>query len=181
MAEMVRIQDKLFVPYINEEKISGRISELGAQINRDYASTNPLMIVVLNGAFMFAADLVRQMTVRPEIQFVRISTYGDSMSSSKNAQTFLQLDVDMEGRDIILVEDIIETGYTARFLIESIGIQNPNSIRMVSLLFKPSEVEDGYKPDYVGFEIPPAFVIGYGLDYAQQGRELKGLYQLKEE
>jgi len=180
MEDLIHIQDKSFVPYISEENIQKRVAELAHQLNEDYKDKSPLMIVVLNGAFMFAADLVRSMRVQPEIQFIRISTYGDSMESSKDAQMLLGLEVETEGKDVIVVEDIVETGYTVQYLIENIQSHGPSSVKLISLLYKPSEFEGKIEPDYVGFSIPPDFVVGYGLDYAQKGRELRALYQLKE-
>lgn len=179
MEDVVKIKDKEFRPYISEADIQERIVELAAQINRDYQETPPLLIVVLNGAFLFAADLVRHLTVEPEIQFIRISTYGNSMHSSKDAQLLLGFEVELEGRDIILIEDIVETGHTITFFIEEVEEHQPKSIKLASLLFKPEQFGGRKKPDYVGFEIPGAFVVGYGLDYAQQGRELRDIYQLK--
>ncbi|MEO0895203.1 MAG: hypoxanthine phosphoribosyltransferase [Bacteroidota bacterium] len=179
MEELIHIKDKSFVPYISEQEIMDRVASLGAQLNQEYADKSPLMIVVLNGAFVFAADLARELTVNPEIQFIRISTYGDSMTSSKDAQLLLGLEVETEGKDVIIIEDIVETGFTVQYLIDNIRSHNPSSIKLVTLLFKPEKFEGGHKPDFVGFEIPSDFVVGYGLDYAQQGRELKALYQLK--
>ncbi|MCI4671025.1 MAG: hypoxanthine phosphoribosyltransferase [Bacteroidia bacterium] len=180
MEGIVKIKDKEFVPYISEIDIQKRIVEVAAEVNRDYHGKSPLMIVVLNGAFMFAADLVRNLHIEPEIQFIRISTYGNSMSSSKDAQLLLGLEVDVEGRDIILIEDIVETGYTVGYFIDEVQKLAPSSIKLVSLLYKPEKFKGSYPPDYIGFEIPGAFVVGYGLDYAQQGRELRSIYQLKE-
>ncbi|MDX1908475.1 MAG: hypoxanthine phosphoribosyltransferase [Bacteroidia bacterium] len=173
----VQIGQYQFVTYITEEQIRHRVAELGARLNHDYAGRTPLMLVILNGAFMFAADLIRELTMAPEIEFVRISTYGDSMTSSENAQVLLGLEIEVDGRDVIIVEDIVDTGYTTQYLQEYLEQQGPASVRLVTLLFKPDNFKGGTPPDYVGFDIPPAFVVGYGLDYAQRGRELRCIYQ----
>ncbi len=179
MEGSVTIRGKKFKPYISEARIKARIAQLAGELNRDYRDKSPLIVVVLNGAFMFAADLVRHMEVRPEVQFIRISTYGDAMTSSNDAQLLLGLEVEVEDRDIILIEDIVETGYTVGYFMEQMKEYTPRSVNLVSLLFKPDQFKGMHKPDYVGFEIPPAFVVGYGLDYDQLGRELKGIYQLE--
>lgn len=177
MAE-VTIKDKKFVPFLSAEEIQVRVQSLATKINQDYAGKKPLMIVVLNGAFIFAADLIRHLDIQPEVQFIRISTYGDAMSSSETAQLMLGLEVDVEGREVILVEDIIESGFTAAYFIDHVLDQEPDSIKIATLLYKSSLFKGKYVPDYIGFDIPEAFVIGYGLDYAQRGRELPGIYQL---
>jgi hypoxanthine phosphoribosyltransferase len=179
MADLI-IQDLPFEPYLREVDIQARIAELGEQLNRDYRGKSPLMLVVLNGAFLFAADLVRHLTIEPEIQFIRISTYGNSMTSSHAAQVLLGLDVEVEGREVILVEDIVDSGYTTDFFVRHLTQQQPASVCLLTLLFKPDNFTHERKPDYIGFEIAPEFVVGYGMDYAQQGRELRDIYKLKQ-
>lgn len=179
MEEVVKVHDRFFVPFLSEAVIQQRVTELAWEINDDYADTPPLLLVILNGAFMFAADLFRQLTCRPEIQFIRIASYGDQMVSSQTAKLLLNLDTPLEGRKIIIIEDIIETGRTISFLRQHIGTQGVASLKVMTLLYKPEQQKEPFKPDYIGFSIPPAFVVGYGLDYAQQGRELRAIYQLK--
>jgi len=179
----ITLQDYQFELYLPEVQIQQRIKELAAALNRDYEGKRPLLIVVLNGAFLFAADLVRYLTVSPEIQFIRITTYGDTMSSSETAQILLGMEIEVEDRDIIVVEDIVDTGYTAEFFRDHLEQQGPRSVKLATLLFKPDKFsrEHKHKPEYIGFHIPPAFVVGYGMDYAQLGRELRDIYRLKED
>jgi len=177
----ITILDKTFEPYLSRELIQDRIGQMAQELNRDYAGKRPLLIVVLNGAFIFASDLVRQLHCDPEIQFIRITTYGNNMFSSETAQILLGLEIDVDARDVVIIEDIVDTGYTTDFFIEHLDQQTPPaSIRLATLLFKPDNFKHSRRPDYVGFEIPPAFVVGYGMDYAQQGRELDAIYQLKQ-
>lgn len=173
----IRVHDRLFVPLISEAEIQARVAELAVRINEDYAGRNPLIIVVLNGAFVFAADLVRLLTIRPEIQFIRISTYGNSMQSTETARVLLDLEGQLEHRHVVLIEDIVDTGYTMDFFLSLLDQHNPASVRVMTLLFKPERYGGRRPPEYIGFRIPPAFVVGYGMDYAQQGRELRAIYQ----
>lgn len=175
----IKLFGRTFEQYITASEIQQRVNELAKEINRDFAGKNPLMIVVLNGAFIFASDLLRRLNCQPEIQFIRISTYGNSMSSSQTAQIMLGLEMDVENRDVIIIEDIIDTGYTTDFFIDHLSHQNPSSVHLATLLFKPDNFVRTQKPRYVGFEISPEFVVGYGMDYAQHGRELPDIYRLQ--
>ncbi|TAE46653.1 MAG: hypoxanthine phosphoribosyltransferase [Bacteroidetes bacterium] len=176
--QLISIRDKQFEMFIPEEQILARVDEIATEINLAYAELRPLLIVVLNGAFLFAADLVRRLTVQPEVQFIRISTYGDQMISSETAQILLGMEIEVEDRDVIIVEDIVDTGYTTDFFREHLSQQSPKSVRLASLLFKPDNYRGTQAPDFIGFSIAPDFVVGYGMDYAQQGRELRGIYRL---
>ena len=178
MADLT-IQDLPFARYLSEATIQARVAELAQALNADYRDRQPLMIVVLNGAFLFAADLVRHLRIEPEIQFIRITTYGNTMSSSETAQILLGLEVEVEDRDVIIVEDIVDSGYTTDFFIGHLNQQSPASVRLMTLLFKPDNFTRSHRPDYIGFDIPPDFVVGYGMDYAQQGRELRDIYKLR--
>lgn len=178
MDEVV-IKDKTFQKFIPEETLLARISELAAEINTKYADLKPLFVAVLNGAFLFAADFMRELTIKPEIQFIRVSTYGDSMESNKRAKEIMGLAVSPKGRHIVLIEDIVDTGFTAQYLRNELGDRGAASVAMISLLFKPEPFQGDVPPEFVGFEIPPEFVVGYGLDYAQEGRELRSIYRLK--
>ncbi len=174
---MVQIQDKSFKPYIPESKILNRISELGKEIDRDYEYKNPLLISVLNGAFIFSADLIRSITIQPEITFIRVASY-EELQSTGQVKEVMGLKENITGRDVILVEDIVDTGETLNHLLQMLETLGPNSVKIVTLLHKPEAQIKARKPDYVGFEIPPKFVVGYGLDYNGLGRELRDLYQL---
>lgn len=177
----IRVKDKDFELYIDEVTLANRVEELSREINEEYAGKDTLLVPVLNGAFLFAADLIRGLQIEPEIQFFRVSTYGDSMSSNQRAELILGKDIDVKGRHVLLIEDIVDTGNTCDFLMEYVRQRDPASIKLVCLLYKPEAHRGDNIPDYVGFKIPPAFVVGYGLDYAQKGRELNAIYRLKGE
>lgn len=176
--ETVQVKDKIFRQFISPGQLSQRLDELAHQLNQDYQGKAPILLPILNGAFLFAADLIRRLTVQPELQFVRVSSYGQSMISSGNVEMLVGLEMDIRDRHVIVVEDIVDSGLTYSFLRDYLLAKQPASVEMVSLLFKPDSFKGKYKPAYIGYEIPPAFVIGYGMDYAQLGRELSGVYSL---
>lgn len=174
----VKVHDKIFTTFISAAQIQARVAELGADIDRDYSGKNPLLIGVLNGSVIFMADLLRNIKTPCEIGFIRVSSYEGTHSTGK-VKSILGLEDDISHREVIIVEDIIDTGDTAVYLIEEIKKKNPASIRFASILLKPESLRHTLKCDYVGFEIPPAFVVGYGLDYDGLGRNLADIYQLK--
>lgn len=178
---MINIHDKKFVPYLSATQIQNRIGQVAAQLNEDYAGKETLFLPILNGAFMFAADLIRELAFAPEIQFVKISTYGNGMTTGQNAKNVFGLEgLAVKGKHILITEDIVDTGFTVDFLIDFLQKYEPASIKIVALLYKPASFKGKTPPHYAAFEIPPAFVVGYGLDYAQRGRELKEIYVLAE-
>jgi hypoxanthine phosphoribosyltransferase len=166
---------------ISEEALQRRIAELGAQVSADYAERNPLLICVLKGGYMFLADLTRALTIRHGIDFMAVSSYGNATESSGAVRILKDLDRDITGRHILLVEDIIDTGSTIAYLLENLRVRQPESIRICTLLSKPSRRIVPLEIDYVGFEIPNEFVIGYGLDYAENYRNLRFIGVLKKE
>ncbi|MBK9402508.1 MAG: hypoxanthine phosphoribosyltransferase [Bacteroidetes bacterium] len=174
----VNVHDKTFSPFITADLIQKRVAELGAAIDTDYAGKKPLLIGVLNGSVIFMADLLRHIKSACEIGFIRVSSYHGTESSGK-VRNVMGINDDITGRDIIIVEDIVDTGDTAVYLIDEIKKKNPASIKFATILFKPTALRHAIKPDYIGFEIPPAFVVGYGLDYDGLGRNLADIYQLK--
>ena len=158
---------------LSAEEIDKRITEIAAQLSRDYAGKNLLMIGALSGAVIFMADLARKLTCEVEFDFIRTSSYGDASRSSGNVQLRAAPTQDLQGRHVLLVEDIVDAGHTLVFLQEYLNSQNPASLRICTLLDKPSRREDSsVKFDYLGFSIPDYFVVGYGLDYAQRYRNL---------
>ena len=173
----IAIHDKLFVPYLTENDIQNRISELAAAINRDYTGKRPLFIAILNGSFMFAADLFKSITIEAEICFIKLASYKGT-SSSGQVITAIGLDVDLINKDVIIVEDIVDTGKTLNEFLPKLGHQQPASLKIVSLLHKPEAAKFPVKIDYTGFVIPNRFVVGYGLDYDGLGRNLREIYQL---
>lgn len=176
----ITVHDKIFKPFINETEILKAVEKIGGEITNDYKSKNPLFIGVLNGAFMFCSDLLKTVDTACEVTFVRLSSY-DGMKSTGEVRNIMNLQEDVSGRDLILVEDIVDTGLTMQRALEYFGSLNPNSIEIASLLVKPDCLQCELNIKYTGFEIPEKFVVGYGLDYDGQGRNLKDIYQLKQD
>ena len=164
--------------YIKPSTISKRIKVLADQINRDYEDKIPIFIGVLNGAFLFMSDLIREIKVNCEIDFLKLSSYGDSKISSGQVKTLKELNCDLKGRDIIIVEDIVDSGLSMEYILKTLKRQKPKSIKIASLLIKKGMPKINFKIDYLGFEIENKFVVGYGLDFAQKYRNLKGIYVL---
>ena len=158
---------------ISEAEITARINELAHQITQDYADTKQLVVVgLLRGSFIFIADLVRHLDVPVEVDFMTVSSYGNAMESSRQVRIIQDLETAIKDRDVLIVEDIIDTGHTLSQVIKILATRQPKSLRICTLLNKPSRREVEVDIDWVGFEIPDEFVIGYGIDYAQQGRNL---------
>jgi hypoxanthine phosphoribosyltransferase len=159
---------------LSAEQIHNRIAELGAEIDRDYPTGEPVyLIAVLKGAFVFMADLARAMKTPARIEFIGISSYGKGKTSSGQVQLTKDLDAPIEGHHVIIVEDILDTGITLNYLTKLMAQRKPKSLRIVALLDKPERRKSPVKADYVGFTIPDEFVVGYGLDYAEDYRNLK--------
>ena len=177
---IVKIKDKTFETSISEADIKTRIKEVAARINKDMADKDPLFLGVLNGAFIFAADLMREVTIPCEISFVKLASYQGITSTGK-VHEVLGINEDLTGRHIIVVEDIVDTGRTMKQMIESLGTRNPASVSICSLFVKPDKLEEDIDIKYPCFSIPNDFIVGYGLDYDQQGRNLKEIYTLVEE
>lgn len=173
----VTIKDKTFEVLMPEERIKQRVKEVAQQISRDMEGKNPLFLAVLNGAFIFAADLMREMTIPCEISFVKLASYQGTTSTG-HIKEVIGINEDLTGRTVIILEDIVESGLTIKRMIESLGTRNPASVHICTLFFKPEKLKEDLKLDYVAFEIPNDFILGYGLDYDQQGRGLKDLYKL---
>lgn len=174
---LIKLHDKEFETYLAEDIIQNRIKELAAKISEDYAGKRPLFVAVLNGSFMFAADLFKYLTIEAEICFIKLSSYKGTQSTGRVITT-IGLDDDLFGRDVILVEDIVDTGKTLHNFLPRLIHQQPKSLRMATLLHKPEATEHTLELDYIGFAIPNKFVVGFGLDYDGLGRNLKEIYQL---
>jgi len=174
--KQINIKDFFFEEYISEMEIAQAIDRLADQIDKDYKDKEPLFIVVLNGAFIFAADLLRAIPSNCEASFVKLKSY-DGFKSTEHVEQLLGLETDIAGRDVIIVEDIIDTGNTLKQFMPLIRAQNVKSLRLATLLFKASAFKHDYPIDYIGLEIEDRFVIGYGLDYADHGRNLKAIYK----
>ena len=179
--EEITYQGLTFEPYIRREEIAKQVHRLAQEIKRDYEGKTPIFLCILNGAFIFAADLFRACELHDaEIAFIRYKSYC-GMESTGEVKQLLGLTEDITGRDILIVEDIIDSGITAAQLRKELATHNPKSVKMVSLLFKPEALTIGEPPEYVGFEIPSKFILGYGLDLDGLARNLPDIYALKEQ
>ena len=163
-----------------ESEIKQRVRELAQQMSRELEGKNPLFLAVLNGAFIFAADLMREMTIPCEISFVKLASYQGTTSTG-TIKEVIGINEDLTNRTVVIVEDIVESGLTMKRMMEQIGTRNPTSVKVCTLFFKPEKLTEDLKLDYVAFKIPNDFILGYGLDYDQQGRGLKDLYTLVKE
>jgi hypoxanthine phosphoribosyltransferase len=156
------------------------VRELAQQMSRDMEGKNPLFLGVLNGAFIFAADLMREMTIPCEISFVKLASYQGTTSTG-TIKEVIGINEDLTGRTVVIVEDIVESGLTIKRMMEQIGTRNPASVQVCTLFFKPEKLKEDLTLDYVAFSIPNDFIVGYGLDYDQQGRQLRDVYSLCED
>ena len=173
----VQLKDKTFTLFLSEQAIQDRIRGMAEEIVTAYEGKPLLLLSVLNGAFLLTADLMRHLPTDTEVAFIRLSSYGDKMNSSGKTREVLGLNFSLQDRHVLVVEDIVDTGHTVAFLDEYLKAQQPASARLLSLLYKPANLVAGRAPDFTGFVIPPEFVVGYGLDYAQHGRGLRSIYR----
>lgn len=178
--ESVKCNGEIFKPFLSKDEIQKRVKELGEQISSDYAEKQPIFIGVLNGAYIFLSDLMRHVQMPCEVDFLKLSSYGDEKVSSGQVTSLKEIDADIKGRHVILVEDIVDTGLSMKYLLEQLGQKEPASLKTVTLLHKREATHHDVQLDYIGFEIPTLFVLGYGLDYAQEGRNLAQIYILDE-
>ena len=176
----IHIIDKTFTPFISADKIQGRVAKIAAQINKDYAGKKPLVIGILNGSFMFAADLFRLFTIEAEISFIKLASYKGT-SSTGNVVTAIGMEENLKDRHVIIVEDIIDTGKTLSAFMPEIHNRQPASVKIATFLSKPGALRYDIKADYCAFEIENKFVLGYGMDYDGLGRNIPELYVLKGE
>lgn len=177
MSDLVTIKDKQFKPYISQQQISEAVKKIANSINNELKNEQPLFLVVLNGSFMFAADLLKEVSIPCEISFIKVASYHGTTSSGTVTE-LIGLTEDITGRTVIIVEDIVDTGITLEKLITVLNRKNVKQIKVATVLLKPDSYKKEYKIDYYGMKIPNDFVIGYGLDYDGLGRNLKEIYVL---
>lgn len=174
---IVKIKDLTFKTFIPESEIQQRVKTVAEKINKDLDGKNPLLLAVLNGSFVFAADLIRNITIPCEISFVKLASYQGTTSTGKIKEV-IGLNEDLTGRTVVIVEDIVDTGFTMKRMIETLGTRHPESIHICSLLVKPDKLQVPLNIEYAAIEIPNDFIVGYGLDYDQQGRQLRDIYTI---
>jgi hypoxanthine phosphoribosyltransferase len=173
----ITLHDCQFSTYMYEEEIIARINILAEQLEQDYAGKNPLFLAVLNGSFMFTADLMKRINIPCEISFIRMSSYQDMQSTGK-VKEVLGLTEDIQGRDVVIIEDIVDTGHTVNSLLQQLRVKGPASIEIITLLMKPECLQHQLEVKYVAKSIPNDFVVGYGLDYNGLGRNLRDIYKI---
>ena len=177
---VVKIKDKTFKTFIPEQEILTRVKAVADKINADMAGKKPLLLAVLNGSFMFAADLMRYITIPCEISFVKLASYEGTTSTGK-VKEVIGLNEDICGREVIIVEDIVDTGKTMERMMDTLGTRSPAALHICTLLLKPDKLKIPLNIEYAAMEIPNDFSVGYGLDYDQEGRNLRDIYTLVEE
>ena len=174
----MKIKDKEFEVFIPENELQSKVKSLAASINADYEGKNPLFIAILNGSFMFASDLFKEITINCNISFIKLASYQE-MQSSGSVKELIGLNENVFKRHVVIIEDIIDTGGTMQSVLEEFGERGVSSVEIVSLLLKPEALQSEISIKYLGFEIPDVFVVGYGLDYDGLGRNTKAIYQIK--
>ncbi|GAB2822895.1 phosphoribosyltransferase [Ferruginibacter profundus] len=179
MTTTIEVNNKKFTPFITAAQIDEQVNILAAEINRDYEGKRPLFIAILNGSFMFAADLFKAVTIEAEICFIKLASYKGTKSTG-NVITSIGLDEPLNGRHVVIVEDIVDTGKTLNEFLPQLFNQQPASLKIAALLHKPEALAHPVKIDYLGFNVPNKFLLGYGLDFDGLGRNLKEIYQLVE-
>lgn len=177
--DKVQLKDKKFRKNISKESIQDSVQKVADQINEEMAGLKPVFVVVLNGAFMFASDLLKKINIECEITFVKLASYEGTESTGK-VKSLVGLNQDLSGREVILVEDIVDTGETIVHLIDELKQHNPEDVKIATCLYKPDAYKKDIPIDYVAIEVPNDFLVGYGLDYDQLGRNLEDIYVLEE-
>lgn len=174
--EFVKVNGEEFRVYLTHEEIQQRISQIGKTLSQDFRDKRPIFIGILNGSYIFLADLMRYVNIPCEVDFLKLSSYGDEKVSSGQVKDLKQIDADIKGRHVILIEDIIDTGLSMNYLVGKLKRLDPASLTVVTLLHKAEATVHDVQIDHVAFKVPNLFVLGYGLDYAQEGRNLAQIY-----
>jgi hypoxanthine phosphoribosyltransferase len=177
MKERMLVKDKLFEPMIPAKRITGAVEDVARRINADYAGREPLFLCVLNGSFVFAADLLRKINLPCRVTFVKYASWSGTQST-QYVTNLIGLNEDLKGQDVVIVEDIVDTGLTISHLLKEISEMNPASVKIAAFCFKRTAFRADFRIDYLGMEIPDEFVVGYGLDYDGYGRNLEGIYKI---
>lgn len=181
MENKIKVNGLTFIPYLTSDRIAEQVKRVAGEIRQDLDEPNPVFLCVLKGAFIFASDLIRETGLNESsISFVRYASYEGTSTTGKVKQ-LIGLTEDIEGRDVIIIEDIVDTGYTAVRMIDDIKKMNPRSVKFATLLHKPESSRTGFTPDYIAFSIPSKFILGYGLDLDGKGRNLPDIYTIVEE
>jgi hypoxanthine phosphoribosyltransferase len=176
---VIQVLDKSFEVFIARDEIQKEVVSLAEQINIDFIGKEIVFIAVLNGAFMFASDLMKAISIESEISFIKLSSYSGTSTTGK-VNELIGLNNDLRGKSVIIIEDIIDTGITIDKIMNLLSMEGAKEVKVCSLLYKPTAFKGTHKPDYIGFSIPNTFVVGYGLDYNEKGRNLDSIYQLTE-
>jgi hypoxanthine phosphoribosyltransferase len=176
---IIRVHEKDFEPYLSAEEIAEKIRGIADRMNKDYAGKRPLFIAILNGSFMFASDLFKHISIDAEISFIKLASYKGTKSSGQ-VITAIGLDMDLIGRHVVIVEDIVDTGKTLHVFLPQLVHQQPASLKVAALLHKPEATVYPIPVDYLGFAVPNKFLLGYGLDYDGLGRNIPSIYKLVE-
>ena len=176
---IVKVKDKTFRTFIPEAEILQHVKAVADKLNEDMKDKNPLFLAVLNGSFMFAADLMRMITIPCEISFVKLASYQGTTSTGKIKEV-IGINEELKGRTVVIVEDIVDTGFTMERMLEQLGTRNPESLHICTMLVKPGKLQVPLDIEYAAMEIPNDFIVGYGLDYDQQGRNLRDIYTIVE-
>ena len=175
----VQVRELVFEKFISREVIDAAVQKVADDINRDFEGKNPLLLAILNGAFIFASDLMRKITIPCEISFVKFASYQGTMTTAK-VKELIGIDEDLENRHVIIVEDIVDTGITMDKLLCDVNLKNPAEVKVACFCFKPEAFQKDFPIDYVGLKIPNDFIVGYGLDYNGYGRNLPDIYKVVE-
>ncbi len=176
--DRISVRGEPFRVYIDRDRIRSRVEELGERISRDYRDQRPILIGVLNGAYIFLADLMRAISIDCEVDFMKLSSYGAEKISSGSVRSLKEIDADITGRHVIIVEDIVDTGLSMEYILDTLSRERPASMQVATMLHKAAATKVDLELRYVGFEIDNLFVVGYGLDYGQVGRNLKDIFIL---
>lgn len=175
--ETIQVKDRIFAPFIKEEQLQKEVKRVAEEINRDYKDKEPLFLCILNGAFMFAADLLKNVSVPCNVSFVKVASYSGTDTTGK-VKELMGLQENVEGRHVIIVEDIVDTGYTMRDVLESLEEKKAASVEVCALLCKPDKLKVDLDLKYLALNIPNGFIVGYGLDYDGFGRNSRDIYQI---